>query len=324
MRMSGDGILLDIKDLRTYFRTKKGYLKAVDGVSLQVPVNSIVGIAGESGSGKSTLVTTIFRVLPRNADIKGGKILFEGQDILQLGEKEFNSQIRWKKISWIPQVSMDVLDPLYKVKDQMIETILSHEDVSKAEALERIYKIIKEVNLRPEVIEKFPHELSGGQKQRVVIATALLLNPLLVIADEPTTALDVIVQAQIMNIIKKEKQERKFSMVFVSHDLALLAGISDYLAIMYGGKIVEIGKAEEIYKSPSHPYTQLLLQSIPDIRKKNSGLKSIPGSPPDLINPPSGCRFHPRCPFAMEICKVQEPEMTKVSPTHYVACHLRK
>lgn len=322
--MSGDGILLDIKDLRTYFRTKKGYLKAVDGVSLQVPVNSIVGIAGESGSGKSTLVTTIFRVLPRNADIKGGKILFEGQDILQLGEKEFNSQIRWKKISWIPQVSMDVLDPLYKVKDQMIETILSHEDVSKAEALERIYKIIKEVNLRPEVIEKFPHELSGGQKQRVVIATALLLNPLLVIADEPTTALDVIVQAQIMNIIKKEKQERKFSMVFVSHDLALLAGISDYLAIMYGGKIVEIGKAEEIYKSPSHPYTQLLLQSIPDIRKKNSGLKSIPGSPPDLINPPSGCRFHPRCPFAMEICKVQEPEMTKVSPTHYVACHLRK
>ncbi|PVU70445.1 dipeptide/oligopeptide/nickel ABC transporter ATP-binding protein [Sulfolobus sp. SCGC AB-777_L09] len=322
--MSGDGILLDIKDLRTYFRTKKGYLKAVDGVSLQVPVNSIVGLAGESGSGKSTLVTTIFRVLPRNADIKGGKILFEGQDILQLGEKEFNSQIRWKKISWIPQVSMDVLDPLYKVKDQMIETILSHEDVSKAEALERIYKIIKEVNLRPEVIEKFPHELSGGQKQRVVIATALLLNPLLVIADEPTTALDVIVQAQIMNIIKKEKQERKFSMVFVSHDLALLAGISDYLAIMYGGKIVEIGKAEEIYKSPSHPYTQLLLQSIPDIRKRNSGLKSIPGSPPDLINPPSGCRFHPRCPFAMEICKVQEPEMTKVSPTHYVACHLRK
>lgn len=322
--MSGDGILLDIKDLRTYFRTKKGYLKAVDGVSLQVPVNSIVGIAGESGSGKSTLVTTIFRVLPRNADIKGGKILFEGRDILQLGEKEFNSQIRWKKISWIPQVSMDVLDPLYKVKDQMIETILSHEDVSKAEALERIYKIIKEVNLRPEVIEKFPHELSGGQKQRVVIATALLLNPLLVIADEPTTALDVIVQAQIMNIIKKEKQERKFSMVFVSHDLALLAGISDYLAIMYGGKIVEIGKAEEIYKSPSHPYTQLLLQSIPDIRKRNSGLKSIPGSPPDLINPPSGCRFHPRCPFAMEICKVQEPEMTKVSPTHYVACHLRK
>ncbi|MEJ2776080.1 ABC transporter ATP-binding protein [Sulfolobaceae archaeon RB850M] len=322
--MSGDGILLDIKDLRTYFRTKKGYLKAVDGVSLQVPVNSIVGLAGESGSGKSTLVTTIFRVLPRNADIKGGKILFEGQDILQLGEKEFNSQIRWKKISWIPQVSMDVLDPLYKVKDQMIETILSHEDVSRAEALERIYKIIKEVNLRPEVIEKFPHELSGGQKQRVVIAMALLLNPLLVIADEPTTALDVIVQAQIMNIIKKEKQERKFSMVFVSHDLALLAGISDYLAIMYGGKIVEIGKAEEIYKSPSHPYTQLLLQSIPDIRKRNSGLKSIPGSPPDLINPPSGCRFHPRCPFAMEICKVQEPEMTKVSPTHYVACHLRK
>ncbi|MFP3202757.1 MAG: ABC transporter ATP-binding protein [Sulfolobus sp.] len=322
--MSGDGILLDIKDLRTYFRTKKGYLKAVDGVSLQVPVNSIVGLAGESGSGKSTLVTTIFRVLPRNADIKGGKIFFEGQDILQLGEKEFNSQIRWKKISWIPQVSMDVLDPLYKVKDQMIETILSHDDVSKAEALERIYKIIKEVNLRPEVIEKFPHELSGGQKQRVAIAMALLLNPLLVIADEPTTALDVIVQAQIMNIIKKEKQERKFSMVFVSHDLALLAGISDYLAIMYGGKIVEIGKAEEIYKSPSHPYTQLLLQSIPDIRKRNSRLKSIPGSPPDLINPPSGCKFHPRCPFAMEICKVQEPEMTKVSPTHYVACHLRK
>ncbi|WP_221290588.1 ABC transporter ATP-binding protein [Stygiolobus caldivivus] len=322
--MPTNGAILKIEGLKTYFKTKTGYVKAVDGVSLYVPNQMVVGVAGESGSGKSTLINTIFRVLSKNAEIKGGEVLYQDRDILKMDEESFSKKIRWKEISWIPQVSMDVLDPVYKVKDQMVETILAHEDTSKAEALERVYSMIKSVNLRPEVLEKYPHELSGGQKQRVVIAMALLLDPKLVIADEPTTALDVIVQAQIIDIIRKLKKEKNFSMLFVSHDLALLAGLSDYLAIMYAGKIVEFGKVEEIYKAPSHPYTQLLLESIPDIRKRGSKLKSISGSPPDLLNPPSGCRFNPRCPFAMDVCKSVEPEIVNVSPTHYVACHLRK
>jgi peptide/nickel transport system ATP-binding protein len=319
-----DDVILKIEDLKTYFKTKTGYVKAVDGVSLYVPNQMVVGVAGESGSGKSTLINSIFRVLPRNAEIKSGKIFYQDKNVLEIDEQNFNKNIRWKEISWIPQVSMDVLDPVYKVKDQMIETILAHEDVSKAEALERIYTMLKSVNLMPEILEKYPHELSGGQKQRVVIAMALMLNPKLVIADEPTTALDVIVQAQIISIIRQLKKEKNFSMLFVSHDLALLAGLSDYIAIMYAGKIVEFGKVEEVYKTPLHPYTQLLLESIPDIRKRGSKLKSISGSPPDLLNPPAGCRFNPRCPFAMDVCKTTEPEIVKVSPTHYVACHLRK
>ena len=324
MDFPSDGVIMRIEDLRTYFKAKGGYVKAVDGVSLYVPNQAVVGVAGESGSGKSTLVNTIFRVLPNNAEVKGGKIIYNGQDLLKMDERVFNKAIRWKEISWIPQVSMDVLDPLYKIKDQMLETILAHEDISKAEAMERIYNMLKAVNLGPEIIEKYPHELSGGQKQRVVIAMALLLDPKLVIADEPTTALDVIVQAQIIGILKRLKKERNFSMLFITHDLALLATISDYIAIMYAGKIVEFGKVEEVYKSPAHPYTQMLLESIPDIRNRGKKLKSIQGNPPDLLNPPPGCRFHPRCPFVMDVCKREEPEMVKLSPTHYVACHLKR
>ncbi|BFH73780.1 ABC transporter ATP-binding protein [Sulfurisphaera javensis] len=319
-----DSSILSIKGLKTYYKTKEGYVKAVDDVSFQVPKGSVVGIAGESGSGKSTIVQSIFKVLPRNAEIKEGSIEFEGKDILKIDEKIFNKEIRWKKISWIPQVSMDVLDPVYKIKDQLLETIFAHEDISKAEAMEIIVNQLRAVNLPLDVLDRYPYELSGGQKQRVVIATALLLNPELVIADEPTTALDVIVQAQILNIIRKLKEERNFSMIFVTHDLALLAGISDYIVILYAGKVVEMGKTEEIFKSPMHPYTQLLLKSIPDVRKRKERLHGIPGEPPDLINPPQGCRFYPRCPFAMDICKKEEPQLVNISPTHYVACHLRK
>lgn len=319
-----DGVILKVENLKTYYKTKAGYVKAVDGVSLYVPSQSVVGIAGESGSGKSTLVNAVFKVLPDYAEVKEGRIIYSGKDLTQMDEETFNRTIRWKEISWIPQVSMDALDPVFKVKDQMLETILSHEDLSKAEAMERIYGILKAVNLGPEVLEKYPHELSGGQKQRVVIAMALLLNPKLVIADEPTTALDVIVQAQIMEILRRLKAERNLSMIFISHDLALLSAISDYIAIMYAGKIVEFGKVEEVLKSPLHPYTQALLEAIPDIRNRGKKLKSIPGTPPDLLNPPPGCRFSPRCPFVMDVCKTKEPELVKVTATHYVACHLRR
>ena len=319
-----DGVILRVENLKTYYRTKAGYVKAVDGVSLYVPNQAVVGVAGESGSGKSTLVNTIFKVLPSYAEVKEGRILYSGKDLTKMDEETFTRIIRWKEISWIPQVSMDALDPVYKVKDQMLETILTHQDMSKAEAMEKVYGILKAVNLGPEVLEKYPHELSGGQKQRVVIAMALLLDPKLVIADEPTTALDVIVQAQIMEILKRLKAERNLSMMFISHDLALLSAISDYIAIMYAGKIVEFGRVEEILKSPLHPYTQALLEAIPDIRNRGKKLKSIPGTPPDLLNPPPGCRFNPRCPFVMDVCRAKEPDLVKVTGTHYVACHLRR
>lgn len=314
---------ISIEKLKTYFKTKSDYVKAVDDLSMSVKKGQIMGLAGESGSGKSTVVTTIFRVLPSNAEVKGGKITFEGNDILSMDEKKFKKEIRWKKISWIPQVSMDSLDPLYTVKSQMMETILTHEDVSKAEAAERAYKALESVKLNPEIAEKYPHELSGGQKQRVIIAMALLLNPSLVIADEPTTALDVVTQASIVELLTKKKKEMGFSMIFVTHDLSLLATMADAVTVMYAGQLAESGNAETIFKSPEHPYTKLLLKSIPDIRKwKERKLYSIPGEPPNLENPPSGCRFRTRCPFAMEICKDKVPEPVTLKGGHVVACHL--
>ncbi len=312
-----------IENLKTYFRTKNGYVKAVDDFSMTVNPGEVMGLAGESGSGKSTVVTTIFRVLPVNGEVKGGNVLFEGENLLKMEEKKFKKDVRWKKISWIPQVSMDSLDPLYTVKTQMMETILAHEDVSKAEAVERVYQALSSVKLSHEIADKYPHELSGGQKQRVIIATSLLLNPRLVIADEPSTALDVVTQASIVDLLTSKKKELGFSMIFVTHDLSLLATLSDKVTIMYAGQLAESGTAEEIFRNPQHPYTQLLLKAIPDIRKwRERKLYSIPGELPNLEDPPSGCRFRTRCPFAMPICKDSVPKPTLVGKDHVVACHL--
>ncbi|EWG06692.1 MAG: ABC transporter [Candidatus Aramenus sulfurataquae] len=315
-------VILKVDSLRTYYKTKRGSVKAVDDVSLFVDRAKVLGVAGESGCGKSTLVSTIFRVLPRNAQVVSGEVKFKGQDILSMDLKTFRKTIVWKDIAYIPQASMDVLDPVYKVKDQMMETIMEHEDVSKAEAMERIYKALESVGVPPEKADMFPHELSGGQRQRVVIAMALLLNPSMVVSDEATTALDVITQAKILKMMKDLQESRKFSMMFVTHDLALLANISDSVLIMYAGKVVEFGDVEKIFRNPLHPYTRALIDAIPDLRlRKKKKLVSVPGYPPDLENPPKGCRFAPRCPIAMPICREKEPELTKVEGFHYVACH---
>ncbi|AGE71677.1 dipeptide/oligopeptide/nickel ABC transporter ATP-binding protein [Sulfolobus acidocaldarius] len=314
--------LLQVDSLKTYYKTKTGNVKAVDSVSLFVDRAKILGVAGESGCGKSTLVTTIFRVLPRNAQIVEGEVKFKGQEILKMDLKTFRKNIVWRDIAYIPQASMDVLDPVYKIKDQMIETILAHEDVSKAEATERIYKALESVGVPPEKADMFPHELSGGQRQRVVIAMALLLNPSMVVSDEATTALDVITQAKVLKIMKDLQESRKFSMMFVTHDLALLANISDSILIMYAGKVVEFGDVEKLFRNPLHPYTKALVDAIPDLRlRKKKKLVSIPGYPPDLENPPKGCRFAPRCPIAMPICSQKEPPLTRIEGFHYVACH---
>ncbi|ABP94622.1 oligopeptide/dipeptide ABC transporter, ATPase subunit [Metallosphaera sedula] len=314
--------LLEVNSLKTYYATKTGYVKAVDDVSLFLDRSKVLGVAGESGCGKSTLVTTIFRVMPRNARVVSGEIKFKGQDLLKMDLKTFRKEIVWKDMAYIPQASMDVLDPVYKVKDQMLETILAHEDVSRAEAMERIYRTLESVGVPQEKADMFPHELSGGQRQRVVIAMALLLNPSMIVSDEATTALDVITQAKILELMKSLQESRKFSMMFVTHDLSLLANVSDSIAIMYAGKLVEFGDVEKVFSNPLHPYTQLLIKAIPDLRvRKQKKLVAIPGFPPDLENPPKGCRFAPRCPLAMPVCSEREPEFARVEGFHYVACH---
>jgi len=314
--------LLEVKDLRVYYYTLKGVVKAVDKVSFSVEKGETLGLAGESGCGKSTLGFSLLRLVPPPGRIVGGKILFEGMDVTAMPEDKLRREYRWKRVSMIFQGAMNALNPVKTIGDQIAEAILAHEEnVTKREALERAAELLKMVGIEPRRIRSYPHELSGGMKQRVVIAMALALNPPLVIADEPTTALDVVVQAQIMNLLKRLKKEYGMSMILISHDLALIAEIADKVAIMYAGKIVEIGTAEQIYNSPKHPYTQGLIRSVPRLRGAKR-LEWIPGQPPDLRNPPPGCRFAPRCPYAMDRCRREEPPMVEVEPGHWVACWL--
>ncbi len=314
-------ILLEARNLKTYFYTAKGIVKAVDNVSFELYKGEALGIAGESGCGKSTLAYSLMRLVPPPGKLVSGEIVFQGKDITKLSEEEFRKEVRWKGISMVFQGAMNALNPVYNVGDQLAEVLMLHQNYTKKEALEMAKKLLQMVGIDPSRIKSYPHELSGGMKQRVVIAMALALMPPLVIADEPTTALDVVVQAQIMNLLKRLRQELGLSIILISHDLSLIAEIADKIAIMYGGKIIEYGTSEQIYNNPQHPYTQGLLNSIPRLRGEIKDLTWIPGVPPDLINPPSGCRFEPRCPFAHERCK-EEPPVVEVEPGHKVACWL--
>jgi peptide/nickel transport system ATP-binding protein len=313
--------LLEARNLKTYFYTAKGIVKAVDNVSFELYKGEALGIAGESGCGKSTLAYSLLRLVPPPGKLVSGEIVFQGKDITKLSEEEFRKEVRWKGISMVFQGAMNALNPVYNIGDQMAEVLMLHQNYTKKEALEMAKKLLQMVGIDPSRIKSYPHELSGGMKQRVVIAMALALMPPLVIADEPTTALDVVVQAQIMNLLKRLRQELGLSIILISHDLSLIAEIADKIAIMYGGKIVEYGTSEQIYNNPQHPYTQGLLNSIPRLRGEIKDLTWIPGVPPDLINPPPGCRFEPRCPFAHERCK-EEPPVVEVEPGHKVACWL--
>jgi peptide/nickel transport system ATP-binding protein len=313
--------LLEAKNLKTYFYTAKGIVKAVDNVSFELYKGEALGIAGESGCGKSTLAYSLMRLVPPPGKLVSGEIVFQGKDITKLSEEEFRKEVRWKGISMVFQGAMNALNPVYNIGDQLAEVLMHHQNYTKKDALEMAKKLLQMVGIDPSRIKSYPHELSGGMKQRVVIAMALALMPPLVIADEPTTALDVVVQAQIMNLLKRLRKELGLSVILISHDLSLIAEIADKIAIMYGGKIVEYGTSEHIYNNPQHPYTQGLLNSIPRLRGEIKDLTWIPGVPPDLINPPPGCRFEPRCPFAHERCK-EEPPVVEVEPGHKVACWL--
>ena len=306
-----------------YYETLRGYVKAVDDVSFKVNKEDALGLAGESGCGKTSAALSILRLLPWNAKIIEGKITLDGKDLVKMSEKDIRKKVRWKRISMIFQGAMNALHPIYNVGHQITEAIVVHEDVDKKEAQERAEKLLELVGIEAEKINRYPHELSGGMKQRVVTAMALACNPDLVIADEPTTALDVIVQAQVLNVMKELQRKLKLSWMLITHDLSMITETCNRLAIMYAGKIAEYGDLTALYKEPLHPYTEKLLTAFPSVVGPKSELSSIPGFPPDLLAPPPGCRFHPRCPKAMEICRREEPALVETDRRgHYVACHL--
>ncbi len=313
--------LLDVQNLKTYYFTQRGPVKAVDNVSFQVEKGEMLGLAGESGCGKTTAILSILKILPRGGRILGGRILYNGVDLVSLKEKEMRN-IRWTGISIIFQGAMNALNPVFKVGDQIVEAITTHDkQIRKEEAEERAKEMLELVGIQGARFDNYPHEFSGGMRQRALIAMSLACNPDLVIADEPGTALDVIVQAQVLKLMKDLKERLNIGMIVITHDLSLIAETCESVAIMYAGKIVEHGDIVPVFKEPVHPYTKGLIGAFPSIRAQKRRMTSIPGFPPDLLAPPPGCRFHPRCPYVMDVCKVEDPELVAVGK-RYVACHL--
>jgi len=312
--------VLRVENLTTHYFTRKGEVNALDDVSFELKKGEALGVAGESGCGKSTLAFSLINQVQPPGRIVDGNIQIDGIDVASLDEEQTRNQVRWKKISYIFQGAMDILTPVYTVGHQMSEPLKYHRGVEGEEAREICNEYLESVNLDPSIYDRYPHELSGGQKQRVIIATALLLGPDVLIADEPTTSLDVVVEAQIMNLLKKLRKETGISMIFITHDLNILSEVCEKLNIMYAGKIAEIGESKNIFNDPKHPYTEKLLASIPKLHKDVEKLERIPGAPPDLVNPPSGCRFHPRCPYSENICEDKVPELREVAGRR-VACH---
>ena len=315
--------LLDIEDLRTYYFTKRGPVKAVDGVSVQIKEGQALGLAGESGCGKTTVALSIMKILPTHARITEGKILLKELDIAKLSEKEMR-KIRWKRISLVFQGAMNALDPLYSLGDQIQEAIQVHEPrLGKRDAQSRAEELLELVGMERKRIKSYPHELSGGMRQRGLIAMSLACRPEMLIADEPGTALDVIVQAQVLGILEELKEKLNLAVILITHDLSIIADTCDKAAIMYAGKIEEYVDVLDLFKNPLHPYTQGLIHAFPNIKSPRTHMSSIPGSPPDLLDPPSGCKFHPRCSYAMNICKTEEPTLQSAGKKeHLVACHL--
>jgi len=312
--------LLKVNNLKTYFQISAGIVKAVDDVSFVLNHGESMGLVGESGCGKTTTALSINKLLPKEGKIVSGEIFLEEKNILKLNDSEIK-KIRWNDISMIFQGAMNALNPVMKIGDQIAEAIILHKKVSYKEAIEKSEELFKLVELEPKRISNYPHEFSGGMKQRAMIAMALACDPKLIIADEPTTALDVMVQAQILNLLDKLRKEVNMGLILISHNLSIVGETCDKIAVMYAGKIVELGNVEDIYNNNIHPYTNKLLSSFPNIHKEKKIPEPIDGIPPDLINPPSGCRFHPRCLYAKNICKEKEPEMIRINENHYYSCH---
>ncbi|HDN81683.1 MAG TPA: ABC transporter ATP-binding protein [Methanomicrobia archaeon] len=312
--------ILEIKELEMSYRTSKGSVSAVDNVSFKIMKGESMGLVGESGCGKTSLGMCIMKLLPENARITNGKILFDGEDIVRKTEEEMR-KIRWKGISMIFQAAMNALNPVYKVGDQIIEAIQTHDNISKEEAREKVRKLYELVGISPERMENYPHEYSGGMRQRAIIAMALACDPKFIIADEPTTALDVIVQDQIIDRIVNLQKKLNMTMMYISHDISVIAETCNKIGVMYAGNIVEYAYTPTLFDNPLHPYTKALMSSFPSIEGPKKELKPVPGEPPNLLNPPKGCRFYPRCSYAEERCKKEKPEFIEIEKDHFVACH---
>ncbi|MEJ5188038.1 MAG: ABC transporter ATP-binding protein [Breznakiellaceae bacterium] len=318
--------ILEVKSLQMHYMTSHGAVRAIDDISFNLFRGETLGLVGESGCGKTSLGTSLLRMPPPPGKYLGGEIILNGKNIIPLSEKEIRKNIRWRSISMVFQGAMNCLTPVFTIGKQMLETLNEHLSMPRKEAEDLISEYLQYVGLSREVMHRYPHELSGGMKQRVVIASALFLKPSVVILDEPTTALDVIVQAQIINLLKRLKQQFNLSFIFITHDLALEAEIADRICVMYAGKIVELGSNEQIFGSqgPAHPYTQRLLNATPLLFRKTKQLEFIPGTPPDLIAPPKGCRFAPRCNKVFSRCYEEEPPLISLEEGHLCACWLHQ
>ena len=301
-----EAALLEVDDLRLHYAGERGEVRAVDGVSFSVKPGETLAIVGESGSGKTSLALALLRLLPRNTALYNGTVTLAGEPLMDLDDGQFRERVRWRQISMVFQGATESMNPVFKVGHQVAEPLTARGGVAKQQAYAVARDYLELVKLPPETFDRYPHELSGGMKQRAVIATALVMEPSLIILDEPTSALDVGIQAQIMNLFKRLKHDLRLASLFITHDIALASDLADRIAVMYAGEIVEIGSSEDVLTAPAHPYTQKLLAAIPRLRSDNP-LEFIAGAPPDLTDPPAGCRFHPRCPFAFDRCREASP-----------------
>jgi peptide/nickel transport system ATP-binding protein len=314
--------LLTIEGLTVEYWARRGRIRAVEDVSFSMDKSETLGIVGESGSGKSTLGLSLIHLVPYPGRIVRGTILLEGQDILKFG-KEKTRDLRGRRISYIFQDPMTSLNPVERIRNHFVELIQTHEPkVTETEAIARATKLFKDVGIQPERIDDYPHQLSGGMRQRVMIALALALNPSVVVADEPTTALDVIVQAKILDLLKTLQHAYGMALLLITHDLSIVLERSDKIMVMYAGRMVEEAPSTTLYARTQHPYSQGLLKSIPNIELAEQKLTAIRGAPPDLLNPPAGCKFWPRCAYTMEVCRTKEPPLFQTSKDHRVRCYL--
>jgi oligopeptide transport system ATP-binding protein len=323
MTDSGNGNLLSVTDLRTYFETEDGIVKAVDGISFELKQGKTLGIVGESGSGKSVANLSLMRLIPDPpGKIVSGSIVFDGRDVLKLSTREVRD-LRGKRIAMIFQDPMTSLNPLMRVSKQLMEVTQLHLGHTKQQAREHAIKMLEHVGIPDarERVDSYPHEFSGGMRQRVMIAMALSCQPELLIADEPTTALDVTIQAQILDLIKRLKAETGASVILITHDLGVVAGMTDHIIVMYAGKVFEQAPTTELFERPGNPYTRGLLRSVPDPTDEQGKLYQIPGQPPDLAHLPPGCPFAPRCERAEAICQREFPPYVQLTPEHYSLCH---
>ncbi len=332
--------LLEVKDLSVHYKIQAGWVYAADNITFDLKRGETLGLVGESGCGKTTTGYGITQLLSPNAYIKNeSKVIFDGKDLVKMSTypsrkyegyrkiDEYNAEMRkyrWKRISMIFQGAMNAFNPVYKIGDQIIEAIMVHENITPQEARKRVEELYDLVGIPKDRIDNYPHEYSGGMKQRAMIAMSLALNPDLIIADEPTTALDVVTQDRILGEMAKLQERENVAMILITHDVSVVAEMATKMVVMYAGHLVEKGTAREIFKETAHPYTEALLKAFPSIKGEKKKLRAIPGSPPDLANPPKGCRFAPRCPYAKDICLEKEPPVVEISPGHFTKCHFAK